>query len=30
MVHELEDCGHMIWMEQPAATLRILRQLAEG
>jgi pimeloyl-ACP methyl ester carboxylesterase len=27
LVHEVEECGHFVWMEQPGATLQALRQL---
>lgn len=27
VVHEVEECGHFVWMEQPGATLHALRQL---
>jgi pimeloyl-ACP methyl ester carboxylesterase len=26
-VHEVDDCGHMVWIEPPGMTLRALRQL---
>jgi pimeloyl-ACP methyl ester carboxylesterase len=27
-VHEIDDCGHFVWMEQPGVTLQALRRLS--